>query len=308
MEDFGLVSIIVPTYKRHKEMVNRAILSLINQTYKNIEIVLVDDNARPDLREYRQEIEAMVLDINDDRIKLVQNESNLGGAGSRNNGARVARGIYITFLDDDDMYLSEKIEHQVKYIYEQGCDMCFTNLNLYNEKDELIDVRSHNDVESFDNTYLMKYHLTKQITGTPTFMLKKELFDKIGGFEIVPMGQEYYLMYKIIKSNAKICYLNCCDIKAYRYDIEAISTGKDKIPGERKLYKFKKSNFKLLSLKERRYTRCRHNAVMGIAYKRNKKYIRCMLYLMYAIIVSPFDAIREVSNLNKRKKEAKKHE
>ena len=308
MEDYGLVSIIVPTYKRHKEMVNRAVESLINQTYKNIEIVLVDDNATPDLKKYRQEIATMVLDIDDSRIKLIQNEKNMGGAGSRNNGAKEAHGLYITFLDDDDVYLNKKIEHQIQFISEQNCDMCFTNLNLYNEKDEIVDVRTHDDVESFDNAYLMKYHLTKQITGTPTFMLKKELFDKIGGFEIVPMGQEYYLMYKIIKSNAKICYLNCCDIKAYRYDIEAISTGKNKIPGERKLYKFKKSNFKLLTLRERRYTRCRHNAVMAVSYKRNKKYIRCLLYLMFAVIVSPFDAIREASNLKKRKKEVRKYE
>ena len=307
MNDSVLVSVIIPTYKRHEEMVGRALKSLIDQSYTNIEIVLVDDNAREDLVDYRLEISNLVKKLNDNRIKLIQNEKNLGGAGSRNVGVSKSSGEFVTFLDDDDMYLSDKIKNQLSYILDKDCDMCFTNLNLYNEKDEIVDVRTHNDIESFDNIYLMKYHLTKQITGTPTFMLRRELFEKINGFEIVPMGQEYYLMYKIIESNAKICYFDGCDIKAYRYDIEAISTGKNKIPGERKLYKFKKSKFKILSLRERRYTRCRHYAVMGIAFKRNKKYIRTLLYLMFAVIVSPFDALRESSNLNKRKKEVRKN-
>ncbi len=302
-----LVSIIVPTYKRHEEMVGRALKSLMSQTYKNIEIVLVDDNAKPELKEYREEISQLVDKLGDERIKLVQNEQNLGGAGSRNAGAKIASGEYITFLDDDDMYLEEKVSNQVSYMLKNECDMCFTNLNLYNEKDEIVDVRTHDDIKSFDNEYLMKYHLTKQITGTPTFMLKKSLFDEIKGFEIVPMGQEYYLMYKIIKSGAKICYLNHCDIKAYRYDIEAISTGKNKIPGERKLYKFKKSNFKVLSLKERRYARCRHFAVMAVAYKRNKNLFMFFLYLFMAVMVSPFNALKEARNLKKRKNEVKRN-
>lgn len=102
------VSIIMPSYKRHKELVCRAIKSLLNQSYSNIEIVLVDDNARTDLNEYRIELETLVTELNDERIVYVQNHNNLGGAGARNVGIEKSSGVYITFLDDDDMYIDRK--------------------------------------------------------------------------------------------------------------------------------------------------------------------------------------------------------
>lgn len=296
------ISIIMPSYKRHKELVERAISSLLNQTYDYIEIVLVDDNAREDLKEYRFELESLVSELSDNRICYLQNKENLGGAGSRNEGVKIASGNYITFLDDDDEYLPEKIEKQLEFMLENNLDMSFSKLYIYNEQDKLIDVREHN-IKSFDSEYLKKYHLTKQITGTPTFMMKKDVFIQIGGFEIVPMGQEYYLMQKIIWGDYKLGYYPECYIKAYRTSAEAISTGKNKIIGEKQLYKFKKQFFKILTLKERRYVRCRHFAVMAVAYKRNKKYLGAIWMLFVATISAPITAFKEAIGLQKRKKE-----
>ena len=297
------VSIIIPSYKRHKDLVGRAILSLLNQTYDNIEIVLVDDNAREDLKDYRAELESLVLEISDNRICYLQNRENLGGAGARNEGIKISSGEYVTFLYDDDEYLPEKIDKQLKFMVDNELDMSFTKLNIYNEDDKLIDVREH-DIKSFDSDYLRRYHLTKQITGTPTFMMKRNVLTEIGGFEVVPMGQEYYLMQKILWGDYKLGYYPECHIKAYRTSAEAISTGKNKITGENKLYKFKKQYFKILTLKERRYVRCRHYAVMAVAYKRNKKYFRAVWMLFVATICAPITAVKEAIGLRKRKKEA----
>ena len=296
------VSVIMPSYKRHKDLVGRAIQSLLNQTYTNIEIVLVDDNAKETLCEYRTGLENLISELSNDKIVYLQNKENLGGAGARNEGIRIASGDYITFLDDDDEYLPEKIEKQLSFMLENDLDMSFTKLCIYNEKDKLIDVREH-EIESFDSLYLKKYHLTKQITGTPTFMMKKNVLIEIGGFEIVPMGQEYYLMQKILWGNYKIGYFPECYIKAYRTAAEAISTGKNKISGEKSLYKFKKTFFNILSRREKRYVKCRHYAVMAVAYKRNKKYLSAVLMLFIATISAPITAIKEAKNLQKRKKE-----
>ena len=297
-----LVSVIMPSYKRHGELVTRALNSLIAQTYKNIEIVLVDDNAKPEHSDYRAELEQTVKNLNDNRIVYIQNAQNLGGAGARNEGIKIAKGQYVTFLDDDDEYLPEKIEKQLGFMLENGLDMSFTKLNIYNGNDKLIDVREH-DIKSFDADTLKRYHLTKQITGTPTFMMKRNVLTEIGGFEIVPMGQEYYLMQKILLGNYKIGYFPECYVKAYRTEAEAISTGRNKITGEKSLYKYKKQFFNLLSAKERRYVRCRHYAVMAVAYKRNKKYIRALWSLFVATICAPITAVKEAANLQKRKKE-----
>ncbi len=297
------ISIIMPSYKRHRDLVERAIQSLLSQTYTNIEIVLVDDNARDDLIDYRAELEALIIELNDNRIVYLQNQSNLGGAGARNEGIKVSTGEYVTFLDDDDEYLPEKVEKQLAFMLDNNLDMSFSKLCIYNEKDKLIDVREH-DIQSFDSVYLKKYHLTKQITGTPTFMMKRQVLIDVGGFEIVPMGQEYYLMQKILWGKYKVGYFPECYIKAYRTSAEAISTGKNKIIGEKSLYKFKKTFFNILSMKERRYVRCRHYAVMAVAYKRNKKYFRALFMLFVATVCAPITAFREATNLQKRKKEA----
>lgn len=299
-----LVSVIVPSYKRKSDLVKRALDSLLTQTYQNIEIVLVDDNAREELLPYRKELETLVQTLADKRIRYIQNEENLGGAGARNEGIKVAAGEYITFLDDDDMYLPEKIEKQLAFMAENDLDVSFTNLNLYNEEDELIDVRKH-ELESLELDYLRRYHLTKQITGTPTFMMKKQVLEEINGFEIVPMGQEFYLMQKVLQGNYKIGHFPYCYIKAYRTKAEAISTGKNKIVGAKALYEYKKSFFKQLSKKERRYIRCRHYAVMAMAYKRNKKYVKALWNLCVSTLCSPILAVKEAVGLVRRKKETK---
>lgn len=301
-----LVSIIVPTYKRKPELVKRAIQSLLDQTYEHIQVVLVDDNAKPEHQEYRILIEDMVKELDSRKIKYLQNEKNLGGALSRNHGIQEADGTYITFLDDDDMYEKNKIDHQYHYMQEKQLDVCVSDLAIYNEREQLIDYRSHHDIESFDCAYLFRYHLTKQITGTPTFMFKKDILDTIGGFDDAIMGQEFYLMAKTIQSKAKIGYLEEANIRAYRYDIEAISTGPNKIIGEKKLYQYKKQYFRNLSWKERNYIQCRHFAVMAVAYKRNKKYGKALWYLFVACITNPFLSFKEALNLQKRKKENKK--
>ena len=297
-----LVSVIVPSYKRHTNLVERAILSLLNQTYQNIEIILVDDNAKECLIEYRLELEKLVNRLSDNRIVYIQNHDNLGGAGSRNEGIKKANGEYITFLDDDDEYLPKKVEIQLKFMVQYNLDCSFTKLCIYNEHDKLIDVREH-DIKSYDQKYLKTYHLTKQITGTPTFMIKKNVLDNIGGFDIVSMGQEYYLMKKIIWANYKIGYLPECYVKAYRTKDEAISTGKNKINGEKQIYKFKKSFFNQLNGRSKRYIRCRHYAVLAVAYKRNKKIIRSVIMLIISFLSAPILAIKEAKDLFKRKKE-----
>ncbi len=294
------VSIIVPSYKRNRELFSRAIESLLAQSYENIEIVVVDDNAKLELLEYRQALSDYIQETNSDKIKYIQNQENLGGALSRNVGIENATGEYITFLDDDDKYLKDKVKKQLDFMLKNDLEMCFTDLSIYNENEKLIDYRDHNDISQFDKDYLMKYHLTKQITGTPTFMVKKSVLLDINGFDNVPMGQEFYLMMKIINSDAKIGYVSQNNIVAYRTSLEAISTGPKKISGQKELFKYKKTYFEILSFSEKQYVRCRHYAVMAVAYKRNKKYFKMILSLIVSVMSNPILAIREAIKLSKK--------
>lgn len=295
------VSIIIPTYKRGLLLLKRAVESAEAQTYPNIEIIIVDDNADKNLKNFRRKTRQ--YESQKENIIFVYNNNNLGGALSRNEGIKVASGEFITFLDDDDYYLPAKIEHQVNYMLKNKLNCSFTDLSIYNENDRLIDRRIHDDIKSFESKYLIKYHLTRVISGTETFMVSKQLLLEVGCFDDVIIGHEFFLMYKILcNPMTKIGYFKSDDIKAYRTGLEAISTGPKKIIGEKFIYNFKKEHFDILDAREKNYINCRHRAVMAVAYLRNKKYCKAILYLLFSFITNPFTSIREVIMLKKRKK------
>ena len=109
-----LVSVITPTYKR-SDMLLRAIESVLNQTYENVQMVIVDDND-PDTEWRAATMEKMSRFATDARIKYVCHEKNMNGSVARNTGIREADGEIVCFLDDDDWFLPEKIEIQVEYL------------------------------------------------------------------------------------------------------------------------------------------------------------------------------------------------
>ncbi|WP_342547351.1 glycosyltransferase family 2 protein [Paenibacillus sp. FSL P2-0089] len=286
------VSVVIPTFKRETNYLARAIESIKNQSYKNIEVVIVDDNP-PDSLFRTQVKDFMQRYINDLDVIYLMNKKNIGGSLARNNGINVATGDYITFLDDDDEYLPEKIKRQLEFMLNTGADMSFTDLKLVNEKKEIVDYREYRDLKGFEKRDLLKYHIMRHLTGTPTFMYKSERLRAIGGFEDAKMGQEFYLMLKSIENELKIRYLPECDVIAYRHNDGGISQGENKITGELALYSFKKKYFYIFTLREKMFIVFRHYAVMVVAYKRNRKYFRLILSGLMMIICSPLDLFNE---------------
>lgn len=108
----ALVSVIIPTFQR-SEFLSRAIDSVLNQTYKNIEIIVVDDNDGEN--EYREATrESIRTFLENDFVNYVCLEKNYGVCYARNIGMKNSNGEYIAFLDDDDVWENKKIELQIK--------------------------------------------------------------------------------------------------------------------------------------------------------------------------------------------------
>lgn len=103
-----LVSVIIPTYNR-ADLVVRALDSVTQQTYKNLEIIFIDDASTDNT-------EVVIKAIDDFRIRYIRHQTNEGGAKARNTGIEAATGEYIAFLDSDDVWLPKKIEWQVAAI------------------------------------------------------------------------------------------------------------------------------------------------------------------------------------------------
>jgi len=288
------VSVIMPTYKRGERFLLRSLNSLLMQKCQNIEIVLICDNARDDLLEYRGLVKKIVDNINDDKIKLIQNKENLGASGSRNAGIQVASGEYITFLDDDDKYFENKIERQLGFMLENDLDMSFTDLRIHDENDKLVEYREHSKIKSFDNDVLMRYHLTRQIAGTNIFMYKANVLREIGGFaNDISFGEEYYLMYKTIEMDFKVGYLTGSDVVLYREGHEHLSKGDNMIKGVIALFEFKRSHFDKLSFSERRFVKFRHSAVKAVISYRNGRRFKAFIRVLGTGIRFPILSIKE---------------
>ena len=129
-----LVSIIMPSWNTGN-FIAESIQSVINQTYKNWELIIVDDCSTDNTDE-------VVSFYKDQRIKYLKNEKNSGAAITRNKALREAQGEWIAFLDSDDLWAPEKLEHQINFMKNNGYNLSFTkgvsnilgtsfNLSLY---------------------------------------------------------------------------------------------------------------------------------------------------------------------------------
>ena len=128
-----LVSIIIPYYN-DKKYIFRSVSSALNQSYKNIEIIIIDN-------ENSLISKKILMDISkkSKKIKILSNKKkvNLAGVG-RNIGIKNSRGRYVSFLDSDDYWSKDKLKIQIKEIKKQNVDLLFTGFKAVNEKKNLI--------------------------------------------------------------------------------------------------------------------------------------------------------------------------
>ena len=102
------ISVIVPTYNR-KNMLLSAIRSVLNQTYKDFEIIVIDDASSDGTRRAMNGIE-------NERLRYIRHEENRGQSAAYNTGIKASEGTYIAFLNDDDEYVPNKLERQLKVL------------------------------------------------------------------------------------------------------------------------------------------------------------------------------------------------
>lgn len=284
-----LVSIIIATFRRDKSL-KRALHSLMNQTYSFIEIIVVDDNAEANWNRKVDVIVRQVMSQYNTKILYIKNKQNKGSAETRNIGVTSSTGNYITFLDDDDVYLPNKVKNQLEYMINYELDYTITDLNLFDERDRLIQKRNRNYIKDTSKSKLIKYHLLYHMTGTDVMMFKKDYFLRIGGFPSINVGDEFYLMLRAIEGCGKFGYLPVCDVKAYVHTkTNGLSSGESKINGEIFLHNNKKKYFDILSSADKRYITMRHFAVLAYTEVRRRNYPKTLLYVVKSFCSSPIN-------------------
>ena len=284
-----LVSVIIPTYKR-TNYIERAVKSVINQTYGNIEIVVVDDNV-PDSAESTY-IKEKIASL-DRRIVIVNTQGKTGGGKVRNIGARKAKGEYFAFLDDDDIFLEDKIETQLNFMLDNDYDMSIHDLEWYDENEKLVERRAFDFICDDSSEYMLKQHIIHHLAPTGIYMITKRAFFSTDGFGETPMGQDWRLMLSCCHVGLRIGYMKGVYVHQYLHSGERISIGQNKIDGENSLYEIKKAHMHLLTGAEKKYVRFRHYAVLMFGCLRSKFYFRTIGYGAIAFFVSPRYCIEE---------------
>lgn len=278
-----LVSVIMPTYRNTKDDLIRAINSILSQTYKNIELLIIDDNVELYFTEILCDL---IKELDNGMIRYIKNDTNIGSAKSRNIGILNSKGLYITFLDADDMYLPTKIEKQYLLMHDNDADYSIMNLKLYNEQEKLVRIRNHNYLLKSND--LFKLHLKYHLTGTDCIMFKKNYLLNIGMFDEIDQGDEFYLMMKAIEHDGKFSYLPEYLVKAYVHNIgTGLTAGASKISGENSLFEYKQKHFAKLSKLDISYIKTRHYLVLFSVYFKNKNYYKSIQSLYRAFFSNP---------------------
>ncbi|MCM8756456.1 MAG: glycosyltransferase family 2 protein, partial [Candidatus Omnitrophica bacterium] len=159
-----LVSVVIPTYNRAYSL-KRAIESVINQTYKNLEIIIIDDGSSDNTEE-------IVSDFKDPRIQYIHHLQNRGISSARNTGIKNSKGDLIAFLDSDDEYFPQKIEKNVEVFLN-----CSARIGLVSSNHWVIR-------EEGKKLGIVKFSPKRRLFPLPsTWVIRRKVIEKIGLFD-----------------------------------------------------------------------------------------------------------------------------
>ncbi len=194
------VSVIIPTYNR-AHLIAEAIDSVLAQTYRDFELIVVDDASTDRTRD--------VLEGYGDRIRVIARGANGGAGAARNDGIRESVGEFIAFLDADDLYLPTRLEAAVKFLDEHAeygasyAEMLFVYPN--GERPERLYVASKGGGCSGD---IFDAVLRQGVISTQTVTIRRGVLDRVGTFdETLPSGQDWDLWWRLARAT-RIGYID----------------------------------------------------------------------------------------------------
>lgn len=208
----GLVSIIMPSWNTER-FIAKSIQSVLNQTYKNWELLIVDDCSTDNTDD-------IVASFNDPRIKYFHNEKNCGAALTRNKAMRESQGEWIAFLDSDDLWAPEKLEKQITFMNKNGCSFSYTEYEKIDEEDNPLHIYVTGP-ESVNKRKMYHYDYIGQLT----MMYSAKIFGLIQ-IKNIKKNNDYAIRLQLYKNDDVCCYLLNENLAKYRIRKKSISHDK----------------------------------------------------------------------------------
>ena len=187
-----LVSVIIPYYKK-RNFVRETIDSVINQTYDNLEILIIYDDTNLNDLEFLQEISKL-----DNRIKIINNKKRLGAGLSRNIGIEQSNGRYVAFIDADDTWLPDKLKDQISFMKKKNYQISHTSYFIIDEKKRVVGQRNARDLLSIDEV------LKSCDIGLSTVIIEKKIITKTSTkFPQLVTKEDFVFWLSLLKKNYK---------------------------------------------------------------------------------------------------------
>lgn len=218
-----LVTAVITTHKRPPQLVERALKSILNQTYTDIEIFVVDDS--PAEYELRADVKTMVEAYSDRNVTYIAHEKCMGACAARNTGLASANGEFIGYLDDDDEWLPTKIEEQLQKFTSADIALVYCGRTVvYDSSNKTVDCLPECEL---DNVY--EELLKSNFIGSTSFpFLRTSALREIGGFDVeMQSAQDYDVWLRLCKKYS-VDFVNKSLVLYHFHEGEQITKRPDK--------------------------------------------------------------------------------
>lgn len=213
-----MISILMSVYNETQSMLTQSIISIQNQSYKNWELIIVNDNPKD------KELANFLLELKDgdSRIKVYTNEYNCGLVKSLNIAIDKANGEYIARMDADDIAKDNRFEEQIAFLEENDLDFVFANVQSIDEygltqkekvlpEKKLLDFNSLKKIMSFTD---LAFH--------PTWFMKRKVIIELNGYRQINSAEDYDFVIRAMRAGFRLGYQGKVLLK-YRYRLNSIS-------------------------------------------------------------------------------------
>ncbi len=281
-----LVSVIIPTYKGIHSIC-QSIDSVLNQDYKNIEIIVVDDNGEGTQEQIKTE-NAIKGYINNGKIKYIKHKKNINGSAARNTGVKHAKGKYIALLDDDDEFLPFKIRKQVEALSGKGKDyaVCYTSYeNVFPNQRRRV-IRAEKEGNLCYELLSMQVSVLSSV-----MMVRKDAWEDVGGFdETFKRDQDQEFCVRLFHKYKVVAVKDVCMTRnVLMRNVADVERGVE----YRKYYLDKmKHIIETFNAEQRREIHSAQYTNIAKRYVKAKRFNKCLIYVLKS--KTPFKATRKL--------------